>query len=443
MRFLTGSNIQAQVRSIASRSGPIMAAVAYWGKGAAELTGLCKRDDPASVRIICDLLSGACNPTEIERLKDQDFSVKTLDRLHAKVWISGDEVIVGSANASHNGLPGDYEEAANASIEAAVLMRNSRLARKLSAWFEEQWCASSEIEEHHLEQAREMWRRRHRAGGRGFTTPLTEKIQSPDPVDRFADLRLLAFLAEDVSPKAEEFINENRGRYFTDEEWNEFGNEKPWYEEPHDSEWAPPSGTVYANFTCRSKGGKFSFDGFWKIQDCPNIELEDIRLILLTKLPNFNGYSLSAGEQKVIARRIREVMEDGSYIDKSFLEFWDAERTELRKRLLDQVVQAARELCRSDQFTPALTLHAIRACMEDPEWLADYGRFVGGGIYGDRNPLKRRINPYFGSRVKAAVGAKDQEDENGKPVIMKFVENEIIQSCTLFADYDPRAVETS
>lgn len=297
MRFLTGSDIQAQVRSIASRSGPLMVAVAYWGRGATELTGLADRDDPASVRVICDLLSGACNPAEIEMLTRQGFSVRTLDRLHAKVWISGDEVIVGSANASHSGLPWDEEEAARASIEAAVLVRGTPLSHQMSAWFEEQWCASNKIKKRHLEQAHGIWNRRHRSGGRGFTTSLTEIMGDPG-------------------------------------------------------------------------------------------------------------------------------------------------RAELRQRLLAQVVEAARELCRSGQFSPDLTLHAIRACKEHSEWRAGYARFVGGNIYGKRNPLKRLINPDFGSQVKAGVGARDQENENGKPVIA-FVEDEIIQSYTRFASHDLGAAEVS
>ena len=295
MRFLTGTDIQAQVRNIASRPGPLMVAVAYWGKGATELTGLAERDDPAGVRVICDLLSGACNPAEVETLARRGVNVRTLDRLHAKVWISGDEVIVGSANASHSGLPWDEEEAARASIEAAVLTRSVRLARQLSIWFEEQWCASTEIKKSHLDQARDIWSRRHRSGGRSFTTPPGDRIGDPD-------------------------------------------------------------------------------------------------------------------------------------------------RAALRERLLAQVVEAARELCRSNQFSPDLTLQAIRACEEDSEWRDGYARFVGGNVYGTRNPLKRLINPDFGSRVKASVGARNQENEDGKPV-MGFVQDQIIQSYTRFADYDPRAVE--
>ena len=109
MRFLTGADIQTEVRAIASRTGEVLAAVAYWGSGASDRTALTQHDRPVNVRVICDLLSGACNPAEIEVLRKLGVTVKTLDRLHAKVWIGGNDVIVGSANASRNGLPGDGE----------------------------------------------------------------------------------------------------------------------------------------------------------------------------------------------------------------------------------------------------------------------------------------------------------------------------------------------
>lgn len=170
----------------------------------------------------------------------------------------------------------------------------------------------------------------------------------------------------------------------------------------------------------------------------------------MTRLPHFNGYSFSPEEQKTVARRIREVVAErdhqvddfGSYIDESFLEFWDADRDDLRERLIAQVVQAAEELCRSGQFAPALTLHAIQVCKGDPEWLAGYARFVGGDIHGNRNPLKKQINPHFGRRIKAGVGAEDRTDGDGNP-IRQHVGNEIIQSYTLFEIYDPQALESS
>ena len=439
MHFLTGVDIQTQVQTIASRSGEVMAAVAYWGKGAAERTGLSGHEDPASVRIICDLLSGACNPNEIDALQRLGFTVKTLDRLHAKVWIGGDDVIVGSANASQNGLLGEGEQAANANVEAAVMSHDPALARRLAAWFELQWDASTEIEKRHLVRARQIWKRHRRSGGRGFTSTLGEKILNPGPLDRFSALRLIAYLDEDASPEAENFVGENARRYYTDEEWEEFGADNPFYEWPLASpEWSHKPGTVFADFSCPAEGGQFRFNGFWQIRDCPSIPLETTRITLLTKFPNFDGYPFPGREQRVLASRIRAHVAErghrtdafGSYIDENFLEFFDPERPALHQRLVAQVAEAARELCRAGRFDPAITLHAIRACKEDPEWLAAYARFVGGDIYQTGNDLKQQINREFGQSVKAATRAHVQKDERGRP-IRASVEDEIIQSYTL------------
>ena len=448
MHFLTGADIQTQVRAIASRTGEVLAAVAYWGSGAADRTALTEHDRPANVRVICDLLSGACNPAEIEVLRELGVTVKTLDRLHAKVWIGGNDVIVGSANASRNGLPGDGEQGAN--VEAATLSQDPRLARKLTAWFEEQWKASIEIEDRHLELARQLWKRRRNSGGRAFSSSLTEEMLKPGSRARFSGLRLVAYLEEEASPEAEDFVGRNAGLYYTDDQWQEFGDENPWYEWlPADPEWPHPPGTVFADFNCPAEGEEFAFSGFWQIRQGPNITLEDARVTLLTKLPHFAGYSLSRHEQASLAWMIREFVaqrdhqtdEFGSYIDESLLVFWEREHTALRQRLVAQVVEAARELCRAGRFHPSLTLHAIRACKENHAWLNGYSGFVGGDIYEHGNHLKKRINPEFGRLVKAGVGARDREDENGRPVTAE-VEDEIIQSYTLFRDFDPKAVET-
>ena len=448
MRFLAGADIQTQVRTIASRTGEVMAAVAYWGSGAAERTGLTQHGRPASVRVICDLLSGACNPAEIEALTALGVTVKTLDRLHAKVWIGEDDVIVGSANASRNGLPGEGEQGAN--LEAAVLSQDPRLARELKAWFEKQWRASCEIEDRHLDQARQLWQRRRRSGGRGFTSPLTEEIRNPGSRDLFSGLRLIAYLDEGASPEAEEFVGRNAPLHFTDDEWQEFGDDKPWYEWPRGNpEWPHPPGTVFADFNCSTEGEEFAFNGYWQIRHCPSIELKKNRITLLNKIPHINGYSLSRQEQASMAWLLREITAQhnhqtddfGSYIDENLLAFWNREHGALRQRLVAQVVEAARELCRTGRFDPSLTLHAIRVCMKDPAWLSGYAGFVGDDIYQHGNHLKKRINPEFGRLVKAGVGAKDQEDENGQPVTQE-VEGEIIQSYTLFRDYDPTTVES-
>ena len=201
------------------------------------------------------------------------------------------------------------------------------------------------------------------------------------------------------------------------------------------------------DFSCARKGGRFTFNGLWAVHDCPSIPLTDSRLTLLTQLPDFNGYSTSKGEETDLAERIqlfiavRGFHTDAFdfYIDMDFLDFCEAERSMLKSRLVAQVVETARELCRTGRFDSALTINAIRRCKEDLNWLRGYSRFVGGGIYDNKNPLKRQINPDFWKKIRHAVGATELPGSNGKP-IRKTVTDEIIQRYTPFMNFNATAV---
>ena len=449
MDFLTGSKIQTQVAKLVTRNGEVMAAVAYWGTDAAERTGLTQSKKPKKVRVICDLLSGACNPEEIERLIQQHgISVRTLDRLHAKVWINGDHVILGSANASRSGLTRKDDSGTNANIEAAILSKDPSLSRAMTKWFEGQWEQATEIEEDQLAIARRLWNERRRSTGRAFTSTVIQKIRNPAPSDRLDQLRLVAYIAQPVSDEASEFLRNEGWRHYSEEEMRAHGDDPRFYELPRtDPIWRPRPGTVFVDFTCDEGGGKFTFNGFWQVRDCPAVILPETRLTLLTKLPHFHGYAISRKEVGDIAGRIErhvaqkepEPDEFGFYIDMDFLEFWDTDRPALRQRLVARVVEAARELCRSGQFTRSLTLQAIRVCKEDAAWLNDYARYVGGEMYRPGNHLKHELNLRIGQGVRVGVGATVVRDNNGRSVRDEVVD-EIIQSYTRFETFDPAAV---
>ena len=451
MRFLTGSGIQTEVQRISRRPGKLRAAVAYWGDGAAERTGLAERENPDQIRIICDLLIGSCNPGEIKALMQREIHVKTLDHLHAKVWINGNEVILGSANASRNGLPVSDEDARQANIEAAFLSKEPSLAQDLKRWFKNQWKAATEIDDQMLALAEDLWTRRARSAKRALTPTLLQKIRNSDSSDQFSRLCLVAYPDEEYSDGAKKFFKEEGSRYYSDEGQQDFGHELPCYEwygwTAEDREWPAPPGTVLMEFYCNSEGDEFTFSGFREVRDCPTIHRENTRLILLTRLPHFDGYSLSRGETKELAKRIQDhVAQHGRHraelgfdVNMNFLEFWDADRPALKHQLVDQVVEAARELCRTGRFDRSLTLQAIRMCKDDPEWLSGYTGFVGGGIYERGNHLKQTINREIGRSVRAAVGAEVVTDGNGRTARVN-VDGEIIQGYTPFASYDPAAV---
>ena len=101
MKLLTGDSIAREIKKLVEKRGKVRAAVAFWGAGAAEETGLSSK---GKGQILCDLFSGGCNPKEVKKLRDSGLEVRTLHGMHAKLWINGDSVILGSANASTNGL---------------------------------------------------------------------------------------------------------------------------------------------------------------------------------------------------------------------------------------------------------------------------------------------------------------------------------------------------
>lgn len=81
-------------------------AVAFWGRGAARNLGISERRD--RVEIICNLSQGGTNPDEIRTLMGLPQvgcdRILQNDRLHAKVYLFDGLAIVGSSNASTNGL---------------------------------------------------------------------------------------------------------------------------------------------------------------------------------------------------------------------------------------------------------------------------------------------------------------------------------------------------
>ena len=175
VRFLAGERIRSEIERLVGLGTDLRVAVAYWGDGGACHTGVTKRDKAArgNVRILCDLRSGACNPSEIQQLQQSGVAVRTLDRLHAKAWIGESTVIVGSANASTSGLADETQLGSN--VEAALLVENRKLAEDLRRWFDTKWCsgAARDINEECLHSAKKLWKKRRKFARKASQKPLT------------------------------------------------------------------------------------------------------------------------------------------------------------------------------------------------------------------------------------------------------------------------------
>jgi hypothetical protein len=165
--FLTEHKIMERIGTMLSVAERADLAVAYWGQDATNKLKLSNAEKP--IRILCDLWSGACNPVEIKKLLGHSHvAVKTLNDLHAKVYWTPTCAVVGSANASANGMSWENDETAGL-IEAALLTEEKILLDAILKWFEDRWEEAEEVDSRLLERVRPIWWKARR--GRRPPTP--------------------------------------------------------------------------------------------------------------------------------------------------------------------------------------------------------------------------------------------------------------------------------
>jgi len=156
LKFLTGDEIADATKRNIIKSGPTDLAVAYWGKGAAKRLGLDENNK--NVRILCDVFSLSCNPAELDYLLECGFEIKTISGFHAKVYLTETRAVIGSANASMNGLGDD--EAVNLGLEAALETDCSVELEKVKQWFRNHWKTADEVDQSVVERVRSLWKLR-------------------------------------------------------------------------------------------------------------------------------------------------------------------------------------------------------------------------------------------------------------------------------------------
>jgi len=135
-------------------------AVAFWGEGAIKELGL---DQPGrKFRVLLDLSAGASNPDEVRALwMLAPKNVKVVERLHAKAYVTSTQALVGSANASANGLGWEGKEATSWH-ELGMLTDDRAVVRDTQKWFDDQWTLAEPVSESKLKKAAAEWEPRQR-----------------------------------------------------------------------------------------------------------------------------------------------------------------------------------------------------------------------------------------------------------------------------------------
>jgi HKD family nuclease len=160
--FLEANDTRDRIVKLIRDSDEFCLAVAYWGRGAMKQLGLDKLSNNQNGTIICDLMSGACNPYEIEgllKLENPALKIRTLDGFHAKVYWTPRSVIVGSSNASGSGLSFEGDETAGF-VEGNIQTDDNKTIRATKLWLEKTQKLAKEISDGELAEAKKLWKER-------------------------------------------------------------------------------------------------------------------------------------------------------------------------------------------------------------------------------------------------------------------------------------------
>ena len=293
--------------------------MAYWGTGASKELGLDNRKGP--FRIICDLWSGRCNPAEIKKLLKYGAEIKTRDKLHAKTYCISDRVIIGSSNASTNGLGIEGSEA-RSNIELNAAIRDADFVAAVRSWFEDEWHKAEPVDSTSAEDARPFWEAAQRNRPTQTSKTLLQGLAENNPRLRNASLWVEAYMGGQPSQNAKkEFRRSGEGK-FTTEQLQAMKQYYPFYQDSS-GKWPVQPGDVGLAFEFEQRTGMPEFCRMWRIRKDPFIpapskQLPKCRIVLCDLIDDYRGMRLPKREASLIAGAISAHLKANNQ--------WDADR---------------------------------------------------------------------------------------------------------------------
>ncbi|MEQ1518416.1 MAG: phospholipase D family protein [Usitatibacteraceae bacterium] len=161
--FLSGVDVLRHIKEQFESASEIVVAVAYWGRGAVKQLELQKHSSKP-VTVICNLMSGGCNPDEMRellKLKGKNWKFLFHNNLHGKVYWTPKSAVIGSSNLSSNGLAYEGLEAAGL-VEANLKTSYENDLRKTREWIDHLAAQSHVVDEMLIRQAEVIWKTNRR-----------------------------------------------------------------------------------------------------------------------------------------------------------------------------------------------------------------------------------------------------------------------------------------
>jgi hypothetical protein len=282
MELVTEAGMKDHVAKLVGGSAEVRMAVAFWGDGSLDNLNLIAKP----TRIICNLSRGATNPYEIEKIQKAGIEVAQHDDLHAKVYLFDRAALIGSSNASANGLAYQGEECRGL-IEANVLVRDKAFVRAARSWFDDLWKTARRISDDDLSRARDEWSKRRRRIPLQRTPSGSDLFKAlADEPDKFARRRLyLVVYSCRMDEEGDKLLKRERRRLGVSRDLFAF------------QEWeALPDNADLVCFYFGSRG-RLEFEGLWRMpEDRLERRTKNTNIQLCWKVDHLDGFDVLAAE---------------------------------------------------------------------------------------------------------------------------------------------------
>lgn len=299
MKFLDEVGARSVIRDLLNSAAEAKIAVPFWGAGASEALGLERSG--LRVEIVCNLESGACNPHEIRKIQalGDHVSVRSDPRLHGKVYWTPTAVVLGSSNASTNGLAVEGG-ALSGWAEANVLSQDAGLIESTRTWFEGRRAAAYEIGEDDLKRAENLWNMRANAASPGLPrgADLLEAFRSSRDHPAWRRVKL-ALWSERLSQAGERALQDGP---LTAPSFKGLDVYEDWHEELQGGDWL-------LDFALDGKAATFT--GYWEVPD-PKLETDIVTYVREQQallLSGFGALELSTDDLKLLRQEARRLLQ--------------------------------------------------------------------------------------------------------------------------------------
>lgn len=285
MEILDGEQTRRELKEAVgdSKKRKVRFAVAFWGKGIIDELSI----DPSNTEIVCNLSMGGTNPDVIIELLDQGAVVRHSNQLHSKLYLTDSIAVIGSSNASANGLSMEGKECSGW-LETNIVFSAEKfreLYEDAETHFESIWTAATpldELDDPALVKASEAWKKKRHSNpfiGVEEDKDLLWHIEyKPEVFKDGHEVYIVVTRAEGSNEYQSKLIEEQQKfeghTGCTDDSWlsgyEDFGE--------------LPKDAYLVDFHIGPKLGNFSFEGFYERQsnrkdvefenDGPNVSMQ-------------------------------------------------------------------------------------------------------------------------------------------------------------------------